>query len=155
MMTFEQTLFTPYMLKSDDGVRNGEIYPYWPQNTERIEIYGTQGVMYVGRMGAGWQVYVRPKNRNPVLRDQMHGKFPDQPHLENFVQCVRTRRTPNADIEAGHLSTLLVHYATISYRLGGQKIAIDPKTEQIVGNPHAMGLFRREYRKPWVVPEAV
>jgi len=155
MMTFEQTLFTPYMLKSDDGVRNGEIYPYWPQNTERIEIYGTDGVMYVGRMGAGWQVYVRPKSRNPVLRDQMHGKFPDKPHLENFVECVRNRRTPNADIEAGHLSTLLVHYATISYRLGGRKIAIDPKTEQIVGDPEAMGLFRRDYRKPWVVPETV
>jgi len=106
-------------------------------------------------MGAGWQVYVRPKNRNPVLRDQMHGKFPDNPHLENFVQCVRTRRTPNADIETGHVSTLLVHYATISCRLGGQKIAIDPKTEQVAGNPQAMGLFRREYRKPWVVPEAV
>jgi hypothetical protein len=45
--------------------------------------------------------------------------------------------------------------ATISYRLGGQKIAIDPKTEQVAGNPQTMGLLRREYRKPWVVPEAV
>ena len=52
MMSFELTLNTPYMLKSDTGVRDGDIYPYWPQNTERIEIYGTDGVMYVGRMGA-------------------------------------------------------------------------------------------------------
>ena len=155
MMTFELSLFTPYMLKSDNGVRDGEIYPYWPQNTERIEIYGTEGVMYVGRMGAGWQVYVRPKNRQPVIRDQMHGKFPDKPHQENFLQCVRSRQKPNADIETGHLSTLLVHYAMISYRLGGQKLLIDPQSEQFVGNPEAMALFKRTYRTPWVVEEAI
>ena len=153
MMSFELTLGTPYMLKADSGVRDGEIYPYWPQNTERIEIYGTEGVMYVGRMGAGWQVYVRPKNRQPVIRDQMHGKFPDKPHQDNFVECVRSRKLPNADIEAGHLSTLLVHYAMISYRLGGQKLVIDPKTETIVGNREASALLTRTYRKPWVVPD--
>ena len=155
MMSFELTLNTPYMLKSDTGVRDGDIYPYWPQNTERIEIYGTDGVMYVGRMGAGWQVFVRPKDRQPVLRDQLHGKFPDEPHQENFVQCVRSRQRPNADIEAGHLSTLLVHYAMISYRLGGQKLLIDPKTEGILGNPEATALLKRTYRHPWVVPDAV
>jgi len=155
MMSFELTLFTPYMIKADAGVRDGDIYPYWPQNTERIEIYGTEGVMYVGRMGAGWQVYVRQKNRQPVIRDQVHGRFPDKPHQENFLACVRSRQRPNADIEEGHKSTLLVHYAMLSYRLGGQKLTIDPKTEQIVGNPEAMKLFRREYRRPWVVEEKV
>lgn len=155
MMTFEMTLNTPYMIKSDSGVRDGEIYPYWPQNTERIEIYGTQGVMYVGRMGAGWQVFVRQKNRQPVIRDQLHGKFPDPEHQENFVQCVRSRKTPNADVEEGHLSTLLVHYAMISYRLGGEKLRIDAKTQEIVGNTAAMELFRREGRDPWRVPREV
>ena len=118
MMSFEVSLNTPYMIKADDGVRNGDIYPYWPQNTERIEIYGSHGLMYVGRMGAGWQVYVRQKNRQPVIRDQMHGRFPDKEHQQNFIECVRSRNRPNADIEEGHLSMLLVHYAMISYRLG-------------------------------------
>lgn len=155
MMTFEMTLYTPYMLKGDSGIRDGDIFPHWPQNTERIEIYGSEGVMYVGRMGAGWQVFGRPKSRQPVLKDQMHGRFPDKPHQENFFQCVRSRQTPNADIEAGHLSTLLVHYAMISYRVGGEKLAIDPKTERIVGNPQAAAYWKRTYRKPWVVEETV
>ncbi len=30
-----------------------------------------------------------------------------------------------------------------------------PKTEQILDDPEAMRLFKREYRKPWVVPEDV
>lgn len=154
-MTYEQTLYTPYMLRSDDGIRNGDIFPHWPQNATRIELYGEQGVMYVGRMGGGWQVYVRPKNRQPVVKDQMFGRYPDPNHKENFVSSVKTRQRPNADIEEGHRSLLLVHYANISYRLGGRKLRIDPKTEQIRDDPEAMGLFKRAYRKPWVVEEKV
>ena len=143
-MTYEQTLYTPYMLESDDGIRNGDIFPYWPQNATRIELYGDQGVMYVGRMGGGWQVYVRPKNRQPVVRDQMHGRFPDAPHKENFVQSVKSRQRPNADIEEGHRSLLLVHYANISCRLGGRKLRIDPQTERILDDPEAMSFFKRD-----------
>ena len=54
-----------------------------------------------------------------------------------------------------HLTALLVHFANISYRLGGQNLVIDPKTEQIVGNPEAMKLFKREYRQPWAIEEEV
>ena len=43
----------------------------------------------------------------------------------------------------------------ISYRLGGQKLLIDPKTEGILGNPEATSLLKRTYRHPWVVPDAV
>ena len=43
----------------------------------------------------------------------------------------------------------------ISYRLGGQKLQIDPNTEHIVDNPDAMALFKRTYREPWVIPEQV
>jgi hypothetical protein len=47
----------------------------------------------------------------------------------------------------------MIHYANISYRLGGQKLTIDPQTEHIVDNPEAMQMFQRTYRAPWVVPE--
>jgi hypothetical protein len=141
------------MLRSDDGIRNGDIFPHWPQNATRIELYGELGVMYMGRMGGGWQVYVRPKDRAPVVKDQMYGRYPDPPHKENFVHAVKSRQRPNADIEEGHRSMLLVHYANISCRLGGRKLRIDPQTEQILDDPEAMNLFRRAYRQPWVVEE--
>jgi hypothetical protein len=154
-MTYEQTLYTPYMLRNDPEVRNGDIFPYWPQNATRIEIYGENGVMFMGRMGGGWQVFVRTKDRQPVVKDEMHGRFPDPDHKENFVSSVKSRKRPNADIEEGHRSMLLVHYANISCRLGGRKLQIDPQTEQILDDPEAMRFFKREYRKPWVVEEAV
>ena len=155
LVSFELTLFGKYMLKTDGEVRQSDMFPYWMQNSTRIEIYGTEGLMVVGRHGGGWQVFVRTSNRQPVAKDQMYGRFPDLEHKENFIQCIRSRKRPNADVLEGHRSGLWTHYANISYRLGGQKIKIDPETEQIVDNPEAMKIFRRTYRKPWVVPENV
>jgi predicted dehydrogenase len=155
-VTFEMTLYTPYVLKISPIIRQAmDKYPYWPQCATRIEIYGSDSMMYLGRHGGGWQTFGRPKLDAGVLKDQMKGKFPDPEHKENFLHCVRTRETPNADIAEGHRSVLWAEYATISYRLGGQKLLIDPQTEQIVNNPQAMALFRREYRKPYVIPDEV
>lgn len=102
-----------------------------------------------------YQRITRPKLHEGVVKDQKKGRFPDPEHKENFLDCVRTRKTPNADIEEGHRSTLLSHLANISYRLGGQKLIIDAKTERIVGNDEAMKFYRREYRKPYVIEENV
>ena len=156
VVTFELTLYTPYMLKISPYIRESLTeYPYWPQCATRIEIYGTKGVMYVGRHGGGWQVFDRPQREKPQIVAQGNGKFPDPEHKENFIQCVRRQAKPNAPIEEGHKSVLLAHYATMSYRLGGEKLVIDPKTEQVVGNDRAMAMFKREYRKPYVLPDEV
>jgi hypothetical protein len=89
------------------------------------------------------------------VRDQQFGRFPDPEHKENFCQAIRSRQNPSADVEQGHLSCLLIHYANISYRLGGQKLAIEPDTQHIADNAEAIKLFRRSYRQPWVIPDEV
>ncbi len=156
VLSFELTLYTPYMLKISPLIRQSEDqFPYWPQCATRIEIYGSEGLMMVGRHGGGWQVFTRPKLHESVVKAQMKGPFPDPEHKANFLDCVRTRNTPNADIEEGHRSVLLSHLANISYRLGGQKLAFDAKTEAILGNDEAMKLYRREYRQPYVIEEHV
>ena len=78
------------------------------------------------------------------------GKPVDPEHQQNFVDSVRNRKPPSADVEEAHRSALLVHYANMSYRTGGQRLQVDAKTEA-VDSPEAMKLFRRSYRKPWVV----
>jgi predicted dehydrogenase len=155
LVSFELTLFGNYMLKTDGEVRQSDMFPLWMQNSTRIEIFGTEGMMVIGRHGGGWQVFVRPHQRKPVVKDQMYGRFPDPDHKANFIHCIRTRERPNADVEEVHRSGLMIHYANISYRLGGQKLSIDPKTEHVVDNPEAMELFKRSYREPWVIPEEV
>ena len=155
LVSFELTLYTSYMLKTCPQVRNDDLFPLWLQNSTRIELYGTEGVMFIGRMGGGWQVFVRTKDRKPVVKDQMFGRFPDPEHKENFIQCIRSRELPNADIAKGHMSCLLIHYGNMSYRSGSEKLTIDPATDHVVGNEEAMKLFKRQYRKPWVLEEEV
>lgn len=155
VMSIEQTLYAPYMLKSDQDVRNGDMFPYWEQNGERIEIYGSKAMMVLGRHGCGWQVFGRQKNRKPAVIAQMYGRFPDAWHHENFANCVRSRSTPNADIEEGHRSALICHAANISYRIGNKQLTLDPKAERFVDNDKANALVKYEYRAPFTVPELV
>jgi predicted dehydrogenase len=155
VMTFELTLYTPYMTKTDLPMRNSDRYPYWPQNGTRIEIYGSDGLMVAGRHGDGWQVFGTPRDERPVVIAQGNGDFPDPEHKQDFVDAIRQGRRPSADIEDGHRSTLLCQYANISYRLGGQKLQIDPATEAITDCEAARAMSRRPYRAPWVVPEVV
>ena len=153
VMTFEMTLYTPYMILADQALRDGDIFPHWPQNSSRIEIYGTKGMMVVGRHGMGWQVFDRPHARKPVVKDQMYGRWSDEPHRDDFCDAIRTGRKPNATIHEGHKSTLLPQFANISYRLGGAKLEIDPATETFTNSPEGNALLKREYRKPWVLEE--
>jgi predicted dehydrogenase len=154
LMSMEGTGFTPYMLKTPGEIRANDVFPYWPQNSTRIEIFGTEAMMLMGRHGGGWQVFVRPNDRKPVVKAQEFGRHPDPEHKENFIQCIRSRELPNADIEKGHRSALLSHLGTISYRTS-RKLLIDPATEEILDDPEAMKLYKREGREPWIIPEEV
>ena len=99
VMTFELTLYTPYMLKSDQALRDSDMYPYWPQNGERIEIYGSKGLMILGRHGCGWQVFDRPKDRKPVIARA--GKWPVS-RRRAFRRISCSRFASRRDAERGH-----------------------------------------------------
>jgi predicted dehydrogenase len=73
-------------------------------------------------------------------------------HMHNFVECVRSRQRPIADIEEGHISTSLCLLGNISQQLG-RSITWDAEAERCVGDEEANRLLRREYRRPWVYPE--
>ena len=77
-------------------------------------------------------------------------------HFKNFTDAVKSRKREslNAEIEIGAASTVLVHLANISYRLG-RTVNFDPATMTITGDAEAAKLMTRDYRKPFVVPEKV
>ena len=66
----------------------------------------------------------------------------------------RKRDTLNAEVDEGAASTVLVHLANISYRVG-RTIHFDSNTMTCVGDAEANKLLTRAYRKPFVVPEKV
>ena len=151
LVTFEMTQYANYMSKTPMGLRDTDEFPYWPQNSTRIELYGTKQLMIVGRHGGGWQAFT---NDGKAVA-QGPGRIPEDPHIDNFLECMRTRKRPNCDIEEGHLSAVMIHTGNIACRLGGRKLYFDGKTETFIGDDEANALIKRKYREPYVVPEEV
>lgn len=69
-------------------------------------------------------------------------------HTRNFLDCIKSRRQPNTDLESGHRVATVCHLANISLRTG-RKIRWDADREEIVDDPEAARMLVRPYRKPW------
>lgn len=150
-MVFEQANWAPYMKKTAYSVRDTDTIPDWPFSGTRIEIYGTKQMMFFSRHGGGWQCFDSDGKSAKIH----HGRFSpsNTAHIANYIDCIRTRKRPNADIEKLHKSTLLCMYGNAAYRTG-QTLTIDHQTEGFLeeaGNK----FVRRAYREPWVVPDTV
>jgi predicted dehydrogenase len=79
---------------------------------------------------------------------------PSQAHFQNFIDCVRSRSAPNADIEVGHLTTRLLHIGNIAHRTG-RKLTFDAASESFPGDDEANKLLSREYSKRFEMPAQV
>jgi len=151
-VVFEQSQWSPYLRKTPIPERDSDKLPVWPASGTRIEIYGTKQFMFLGRHGDGWEVF----DADWKSIETQPGRFTNDEHFANFIECIRTRNRPNADIEDVNLSTEWVHYGNIAYRLG-RKLCIDTESGAFIGDDEANHdlLYKRPYREPWVVPEKV
>ena len=73
-------------------------------------------------------------------------------HIQNFFDCIRTRRQPNADVEIGHRSTTLCHLVNIC-RIMGRKLYWNPQAETFTGDDQANLLLSRPRRKGYELPQ--
>ena len=82
--------------------------------------------------------------------DRMKGDWQEQYvlHIRDFLDCVKSRKTPASDVQSGHQVATACHLANISLRTG-RKIRWDAKKEQIVDDPQAARMLVRDYRSPW------
>lgn len=73
-------------------------------------------------------------------------------HYQNFLDCIKSRAKPIADVEIGHRTATVCHLGNMAVRLG-RKIQWDPVKEQIVGDADAAAspMFTRPYRSPWTL----
>jgi predicted dehydrogenase len=74
-------------------------------------------------------------------------------HIENWLECMRTRKRPHADVEIGHRSISVCHLANITRELG-RKLRWDPVKEQFVGDAEADKHLSRPRRKGYELPTA-
>ena len=137
-----------------------------------LEFFGTKGSLVINR--SGFEVIpdmkTNPANAIPVFQGHPVGgpvredvkpepwvearKEPGSSdeqfnlHARNFLDCIKSRERPIADIEGGHQSTTACHLANISLRVG-RKIHWDADKEEILGDAGASAMLVRPYRKPW------
>lgn len=72
----------------------------------------------------------------------------NESHLKNWLDCIRTRATPVADVEIGHRSATVCHLGNIA-RWTGRRLRWDPVAERFPDDPAANQYLDRERRKPW------
>jgi predicted dehydrogenase len=137
VLIYEDRQWTPYGLH---GVDSGNAF------------YGTKGYMIFSRRGYFLTFIGTKEEKGPALGEPGKVSQPAPIHMANFLDCVRTRKTPNASAEVAHFSCALTHLGNIAHRTG-RVLTFDPKTETFPNDRAATALLTKEYRKPWDVAE--
>jgi predicted dehydrogenase len=134
------------------GIRGGE-----------VEFGGTLGNLVASQNGytispvrpgqfQTWKKLVEPEEK--VLESEaQHGDLGISEDstanlIRNFLDCVKSRKTPLCTLEEGHRSTCFAHLANIALEMG-TRIEWDPEKEEITNNRYANNLMHYEYRSPW------
>jgi predicted dehydrogenase len=73
-------------------------------------------------------------------------------HWRNFLDAIRTRGRPVADIEEGHISTASCILGNLALQLN-RTLTWDRQRQRVENDDEANRLLRRPYRRPWVHPE--
>jgi len=132
VLTYEMRIWSAYPLEDE---------------AEGAGVFGDNGYIVLGNYR--WRAF--DAKGKQVLEDK--GGYNDQGHVKNFLECMRTRNKPAADLETiGHPSSMLCHLGNAAWR-AGHTLRFDPATYTIVGNEEDNKYLRRpEYRKPWLLP---
>jgi predicted dehydrogenase len=91
-----------------------------------------------------------PRSEVDKWRDSV-AKWQAKYHMEEWLECMRSRKAPSADVEIGHRSVTVCHLANITRRLG-RKLSWDPRAERFEGDAEANALLGRPRRKGYELP---
>jgi predicted dehydrogenase len=120
------------------------------------------GAIFVGEKG---KIEI---NRNKLASNPKElVKSPDNPgpnkrpetayHVENWIDCLKSRNRCNADIEIGQRSSTLCYLVNIARDVGkvGEPLAWDPATERFTNCEEANKMLDRPRRKGYELPAIV
>ncbi len=121
-----------------------------------IELRGTQGTFHISPRGyevepeRGGQFQDRKPRMKPLKYggDGKSNAGMTAMHAGNFLDCVKSREKPAADVEIGHRSTSFSHLANISLAVG-KRLNWDAEAEKFTNSDAANAMLHYEYRQPW------
>ena len=122
--------------QADKGFQNG------------IMFEGDKGKMLVNR-GKLVGRPVEDLKSNPLPSDaieKLYGQPMPKSHADNFIECVKSRKTPISDLKTHNRMLDICHAVNISMRLN-RKLTYDPKNRKFIGDEIANSFVSREQRK--------
>jgi predicted dehydrogenase len=133
VLTYEMRIWTPYPMH---------------ESGEGCVVLGDQGYVVVDN--ARWR-HFDPKGK--VVKE-MSGGYAEAGHAQSFLDCMRSRQKPTADLETvGHPSSLLCHIGNAAWRTG-RTLRYDDQMGRFTGDADAdQFLTRTEYRQGYELPQ--
>jgi predicted dehydrogenase len=92
-----------------------------------LELCGTEGRLWIDRS----RYEFHPIGRNAQATVVQAASDLDLDHVQNFLECVRSRKLPNGDVLIGHRSAQASHLGNLSY-MQKRRIDFDPVREEIL-----------------------
>ena len=137
-------IFGQYEANGASALKSGE-----------AELRGTKGTLYLDDGGyeivpeKGGQFQDPAPRMEPATVKREEGDLTIQ-HIRNFLDCIKSREMPTADVEIGHRSTTFSLLGNIALATKS-RIDWDAEKERIVNNEAANSLLHYEYRPPWTL----
>ena len=94
---------------------------------DALELCGTEGRLWIDRS----RYEFHPIGRNAQATVVQASSDLDLDHVQNFLECVRSRKLPNGDVLIGHRSAQASHLGNLSY-MQKRRIDFDPVREEIL-----------------------
>ncbi len=126
-------------LKLDNGNQGGGIFI---GDKGKIEIFR-------GRVTSNPEELVK----EPIRDDEIH-LYKSDNHMGNWLECIKSREKPVADVEIGHRSATVCHLGNIARRVG-RKLKWDPVKEEFPGDDEANTYVDRPRRKQYDLPATI
>jgi len=120
-----------------------------------VAFLGDNGTLIVDR--GGWEVIPEIKDGKPLIEAVPRIGNPEGTppgldlHVRNFLDCIKTRKKPNADIEIGAHIARFAQLGNIALRTG-RKVYWNPEQQQFINDVLANEFVKANYRAPWKIP---
>jgi predicted dehydrogenase len=131
LLTYEMRIWSPYPLHEE---------------AEGCAVCGDEGFVVIGN--SRWRAF----DQKGVQVTEGTGGDDTVAHIRNFLDCMRSRGVPSADLRTvGHPSSLLCHLGNAAWR-AGKTLHFDPATHRFAEEDANRWLTRDHYREPWTLP---
>jgi predicted dehydrogenase len=82
-------------------------------NDWSIMFQGDQGTMLLNNLG--YKIWKEPWTKNPQPVEEVAAPIPIEPHIQNFLDCIKSRNQPNAPVEVGASAVSAPHLANVAF----------------------------------------